>query len=341
MSHSADVCLYVLALHRGLLPESELDARVAAAVEAKVSLKARLFDAADVDQAELMRLLEAREEYARRCEGCRVTSYVLPGQEETCRHCQGPLFRRRHTPPPAQREQLARMVEERLSSGRVAQLNAVPEETPPPTRSIGVALASNDTLRRGALATKPAPAAPAAIPSPWEEMKQNAVLSLQDLARRGLLPRLAIAAVAVVLVAGLWSMFAGMLEGIEWHISDPASVNHARAEQRLRVVVINDPSRKDCMRFTQEVLTDSAVVDVAKDYVWQMDNAKSRIEPPNRSNDYAAAHLGTNQLPFVLIYSPNNEILTGKLGAGGMTPDEFLALLAEAEQKLAAPAAAE
>ena len=79
-------------------------------------------------------LLEAREEYARRCEGCRVTSYVLPGQEETCRHCQGPLFRRRHTPPPAQREQLARMVEERLSSGRVAQLNAVPEETPPPTR---------------------------------------------------------------------------------------------------------------------------------------------------------------------------------------------------------------
>jgi hypothetical protein len=332
------VCLYVLASHAGLLTEEELDARVRASVEARVSLKAGLCEDETVDQTTLRRLLEERKQYARRCVDCRITSYVLPGQSETCPYCQGPLFRRRHTPAkPPQWSELERVAADRLSSGRVATLNQLPETQP--RRAAANAVVATGAPTRHAWAHPDRPLSPVTsreqreIPSPLEEMAQQAVVAFKDLRRQGLLPRIGLAVAAVLIGAGLWSMFAGMLEGIEWHISDPASVNHARARQCLRIVVITDPSRQDCLRFTKNVLNSSAVKEVSRDYVWQRDNAKGRIGPPDRSNDYAAAQRGTNRLPFVLIYDASAKVLTGCLGAGDMTPEGFLGLLEEAKQK--------
>lgn len=87
MGVSADLCLYVLAVHDQLLSEGELEAALAQATDSKKSLNSVLRADPRVDRHRLDQLIEQRERYAQTCVACGATNYVLPAQETNCEKC--------------------------------------------------------------------------------------------------------------------------------------------------------------------------------------------------------------------------------------------------------------
>jgi hypothetical protein len=158
------------------------------------------------------------------------------------------------------------------------------------------------------------------IPRPTEKFEKAATNVSSSTKKR-------VAGIAAVLAVGACVFFfpVDMLStSYDWHLKRRAAISKAKVRKQCLVEYTTDPSLRSCKLFKQQVLGDDKVSGLREQFVWHKQVINTKLMPD--SIKYTP--------PYVFIYSPDGKtVLGGSRAAGGLSADDFRAMLLEAQTK--------